>query len=80
MKFTRILMLAMLSLAISGLMFYVTAGVIRSSWTDIIGEILTTGIIIFILLLIVYVIARSAAKKAIEARKKSLPNQEGPKP
>ena len=80
MKFTRILMLAVLSLAISGLMFYVTAGVIRSSWTDIIGEIITTAIIIFVLLLIVYIIARSAAKKAIAARKKSLPNQEGPKP
>ena len=79
MKLMRILMLAVLSLAISGLMFYVTAGVIRSSWTDIIGEIFTTAIIIFVLLLIVYIIARSAAKKAIAARKKGLPNQEGPK-
>jgi len=80
MKLMRILMLAVVSLAISGLMFYVTAGVIRSSWTDIIGEIITTAIIIFIVLLIIYVIARTAAKKAIAARKKSLPNQEGPKP
>ena len=80
MKLMRILMLAVLSLVLSGLLFYVTAGVIRSSWTDIIGEIITTAIIIFIVLLIIYVIARTAAKKAIAARKKSLPNQEGPKP
>jgi len=80
MKFTRIVLLAIASLAISGLMFYLTAGVIRSSWGDIIGEILTTAIIIFVVLLIVYAFARSAAKRAIALRKKGLPDQEGPKP
>jgi len=80
MKFTRILQLAVLSLAISGLLFYVTAGVIRSSWGDIIGEIFTTAIILFVVLLIIYVVARSAAKKAIAARKKGLPDKEDPKP
>jgi len=80
MKFTRIVLLAIASLAISGLMFYLTAGVIRSSWGDIIGEILTTAIIIFVVLLIIYAFARSAAKRAIALRKKGLPDQEGPKP
>ena len=80
MKFTRIAMLAVASLAISGLLFYVTAGVIRSSWGDIIGEVVTTAIIIFVVLLIIYAIARSAAKRAIAVRKKGLPDQEGPKP
>jgi len=80
MKFTRILMLAVASLAISGLLFYVTAGVIRSSWGDIIGEILTTAVIIFVVLLVIYIIARSAARRAIAVRKKGLPDQESPKP
>ena len=80
MKFTRIVLLAIASLAISGLMFYLTAGVIRSSWGDIIGEILTTAIIIFVVLLIIYAFARSAAKRAIALRKKGLPDKEGPKP
>jgi hypothetical protein len=80
MKGIRILMLAVASLVISVLIYYITDGVIRSSWGDIIGEICTTAVILFVVLLLIYIIARSAAKKAIAARKKSLPNQEGPKP
>jgi cytochrome b subunit of formate dehydrogenase len=75
MKLLKIaLQLAFLSLAISGLLFYVTAGVIRSSLIDILGEIFTTALILFIFLLVAYVIAKTVVKTAIAARKKSLPN------
>ena len=81
MKLLKIaLRLAFFSLAISGLLYYVTAGVVRSSWVDILGEIFTTALIIFIFLLIAYVIAKSVVKTAVAMRKKSLPkNKEGQK-
>lgn len=79
MKLLKIaLQLAFLSLAISALLYYITAGVVRSSWVDILGEIFTTALILFIIMLIIYIIAKSVVKTAMAMRKKSLPkNKEG---
>jgi len=81
MKFLRLLLkLVFFSLALSALLYYFTAGVIRSSWTAILGEIFTTAIILFIFFLIAYVIVKSVFKTAKAVQKKSPPkNQEGPK-
>jgi hypothetical protein len=81
MKLLKIaLRLAFLSLAISALLFYITAGVVRSSWIGILGEIFTTALVLFIFLLIAYIIAKTVVKTAGAVRKKSLPNkEEGPK-
>jgi uncharacterized membrane protein len=80
MKFLRIvLLLAVLSLAISWLFYYITADTIVASWQSKLGEIGTIGIVIFVFLLIIYIIAKSAVKSALALRKKRPPQNGGPK-
>lgn len=79
MKLIRlVLIFAVVSFAISGIMFYLGDGVIQASWGAKFGEMGVMAIIIFIFLIIIYSIAKSAAKSAVALRKKSLPkNKEG---
>jgi hypothetical protein len=72
-----IFILLLLSSAISAVIYYLTAGTITATLTDIIGEIAVVAVPVFIFLLFVYLIARSIGKK-VKGNKKSLPNQEGP--
>jgi len=80
MKFIRaVLLIAIVSLVMSALIYIVTPDTIQNSWIDKIGEIVTVTLIIFIFLMLVYIIAATVIKRAMSGRKKSLPNQEGPK-
>lgn len=81
MKLIRLVLLfAVVSFAISGMMFFLGDGVIQATWGAKFGEIGVMAIIIFVFLIILYSIAKAVAKGAMAARKKSLPkNQEGRK-
>jgi|GEM_PF-2277071 len=83
MKLVRlVLIFAVVSFALSGLMFYLGDGVIQASWGAKFGEMGVMAIIIFIFLIIIYSIAKAMVRGTMAARKKrnkkSLPNQEGP--
>ncbi|MXN92901.1 hypothetical protein GR160_16870 [Flavobacterium sp. Sd200] len=74
MKLIRlVLMFAVVSFAISGIMFYLGDGVIQATWGAKFGEIGVMAIFIFIFLIIIYSIAKAVAKGAAAARRKSFP-------
>jgi hypothetical protein len=80
MKFTRaVLLFAIVSIALSGLIYFINPGTIINSWTDKLMEVGTVALIIFIFLLILYIILKMALKSAMAVRKKNLPKQGGPK-
>ncbi len=75
MKLIRLVIIfAVVSFAISGIMFFLGDGVIQATWGAKFGEMGVMAIIIFIILIILYSIAKAVVKGAAAARKKSLPN------
>lgn len=80
MKFIKAaLLLLLLSVIFSGIVYYITSGTITSSSTDMVGEIGVVAVPIFIFLMLIYIASKIGARMAKKARKKSPPNQEGPK-
>jgi len=83
MKLLRVVLIfAVLSFALAGLFYYLTDNVIVSSWSAKMAEIGTIAIIIFIIMMILYVIARATVKGATKGasalRKKKPSDPEGP--
>jgi amino acid transporter len=75
-----VLLIAVLSFTIAGLFFYVTDGTITATWQSKLGEIATIALVIFLVLMIIYIIAKSAVKNTLAMRNKKRPPQnEGPK-
>lgn len=80
MKLIRIILLfAVVSFAIAGLFYYLTAGTVVANWQAKLGEIATTAVIIFVFLLVIYIIAKTTVKSAMALRKKRPPQNGGPK-
>ncbi|MES2485897.1 MAG: hypothetical protein V4581_08105 [Bacteroidota bacterium] len=80
MNFKRaVLLFAIVSLALSSLLYLVTPNTIKSSWSAKLAEVGTVAVVIFVFLLILYIIAKTVFKSAMAVRKKSLPKKEGPK-
>ena len=59
----RLLILVVLSLAVSTGIFYINSNIIKSSWTDTVSEIGILAIPVFIVLSILYYANRAIIKK-----------------
>jgi uncharacterized membrane protein YidH (DUF202 family) len=78
MKFLRTaLMFAVLAFAIAALFFYLTDGTITATWQSKLGEVATVAAVIFVVLMIIYIIARAAVKSATAITKKRPPKTGG---
>lgn len=73
-----VLLIAVLSFIIAGLFFYLTDGTITATWQSKLGEIATIAAIIFVVMLVLYIIAKSAVKSTMALRKKRPPQNGGP--
>jgi amino acid transporter len=73
-----VLLIALLAFVIAGLFFYLTDGTIAATWQSKLGEIATIALVIFVVLMIIYIIAKSAVKSTMALRKKRPPQNGGP--
>lgn len=73
----RMIFIAIVSLFLAGMFYYLTDGVVKSTWAAMIAEIGTITLVIFIFAMIAYVIAKSVVKGTMAVRKKKPSDREG---
>lgn len=77
-SFRRFFQLLILSVVIAIVYyFFVLDNVVKSSFSTKIGEIVVVTIPVFVIVVLLYVVARIILKSAKGISKKNLPNQEG---